>query len=206
MSQSGLNPQEQKESADAFKQEAIILAHLQHRNLPSIFDHFEENGRWYLVMSFIKGETLEDYFSHAPGGKLPLEEVLQIGTQLCTILDYLHNQQPAIIFCDLKPANIMRTSDGHIYLIDFGIARHFKPRQAKDTAYYGSMGYAPPEQYGKAQTTPRSDIYSLRVVFYQMLSGHDPSTTPFRFPSLQSQVPTVPNRTSDTHYSHARTR
>ncbi|GHO87685.1 serine/threonine protein kinase [Dictyobacter formicarum] len=196
MSQSGLSPQEQKEAADAFRQEALMLARLQHPNLPNIFDHFEENGHWYLVMSFIEGETLEDYFedcfSYAPGGRLPLDEVLHIGMQLCTVLEYLHNQQPAIIFRDLKPANIMRTSDGHIYLIDFGIARHFKPGQAKDTAYYGSMGYAPPEQYGKAQTTPRSDIYSLGVTLYQLASGHDPSSSPFRFPSLPSLVPTAP--------------
>lgn len=192
MSQSGLNPQEQKEAADAFRQEAIILARLQHRSLPSIFDHFEENGRWYLVMSFIEGETLADYLSHTQSGKLPLNEVVQIGIELCTVLSYLHAQQPPIIFRDLKPSNIMRESDGHIYLIDFGIARHFKPGQAKDTAYYGSMGYAPPEQYGKAQTTPRSDIYSLGVVLYQLLSGQDPSVTPFRFPPLQSYVPTVP--------------
>src|SRR5438045_8564829 len=96
------------------------------------------------------------------------------------------------MFRDQTPANIMRTPNGHIYLIDFGIARHFKPGQAKDTAYYGSMGYAPPEQYGKAQTTPRSDIYSLGVLLYQLLSGHDPSITPFRFPPLQSYVPTIP--------------
>lgn len=192
MRQSGLSPQEQKEAADAFRQEAILLAHLQHRNLPSIFDHFEENGRWYLVMSFIEGETLADYLNHTPSRKLPLNEAVQIGIQLCTVLDYLHTQQPPIIFRDLKPSNIMRTADGHIYLIDFGIARHFKPGQAKDTAYYGSMGYAPPEQYGKAQTTPRTDIYSLGVVLYQMFSGHNPSSTPFQFPPLQSHVPTVP--------------
>jgi len=192
MSQSGLNPQEQKEAADAFRHEALMLARLQHPNLPNIFDHFEENGRWYLVMSFIEGETLADYLSHAQSGKLPLDEALQIGMQLSTVLDTLHNRQPAIIFRDLKPANIMRAPDRHIYLIDFGIARHFKPGQAKDTAYYGSMGYAPPEQYGKAQTTPRSDIYSLGVVLYQLLSGHDPSSSPFHFPLLQSLVPTVP--------------
>jgi serine/threonine protein kinase len=143
-------------------------------------------------MSFIKGETLADYFSNAQGGKLPLDEALQIGIQLCTVLDYLHNQQPAIIFRDLKPTNIMRMPDGHIYLIDFGIARHFKPGQAKDTAYYGSMGYAPPEQYGKAQTTPQSDIYSLGATLHQLLSGHDPSSSPFRFPLLSSLMPSVP--------------
>src|SRR5436305_2364629 len=78
MSQSSLNPQEQKDAADAFRQEAIILARLQHPNLPSIFDHFEENKRWYLVMSFIEGETLANYLSNTRNGKLPLDEVLQI--------------------------------------------------------------------------------------------------------------------------------
>jgi serine/threonine protein kinase len=192
MSQSGLNAQEQRTAADAFKQEAIMLARLQHPNLPSIFDHFEENGRWYLVMSFIEGETLKDYLSKAKNRRLSVDETRHIGLQLCTVLAYLHSQQPVIIFRDLKPANIMRTPNGHIYLIDFGIARHFKPGQAKDTAYYSSMGYAPPEQYGQEQTTPRSDIYSLGVVLYEMLSGHNPPATPFQFPSLQSQIPGVP--------------
>ncbi|HEY0755645.1 MAG TPA: protein kinase [Ktedonobacteraceae bacterium] len=192
MSQSGLTTLEQRMAAHAFHQEAVMLARLNHPNLPSIFDHFEENGRWYLVMSFIDGETLDEHLGHAYGGRLPVSEVVQIGIALCTVLSYLHNQHPAIIFRDLKPANIMRTPDENLYLIDFGIARHFKPGQAKDTAYYGSMGYAPPEQYGKAQTTPRSDIYSLGVILHQMLSGHDPTTTPFRLPALSALLTNVP--------------
>jgi serine/threonine protein kinase len=192
MSQNGLNPQELAEAADIFKQEAVMLAHLQHPNLPSIFDHFEESGRWYLVMSFIPGESLARYLKHSPDGKMALEEMLAIGIQLCTVLDYLHSQNPPIIFRDLKPSNIMRMPDGHVYLIDFGIARHFKPDQSRDTAYYGSMGYAPPEQYGRAQTTPRSDIYSLGVTMHELLSGHDPSLSPFRFPLLSSLDPTLP--------------
>jgi WD40 repeat protein len=192
MSQSGLSFQDQKEAADAFRQEAIILARLQHPNLPSIFDHFEENQRWYLVMSFIEGETLEDYIYTQSERKLPLSDAIDIGVQLCTVLDYLHNQQPPIIFRDLKPTNIMRAPDGHIYLIDFGIARHFKQGQAKDTSALGSPGYAAPEQHGKKQTTPHSDIYSLGAILYQLISGHDPATSPFRFPPLQSLAPAVP--------------
>ena len=192
MSQSGLSPQAIIDAAEAFKREAHILAGLQHPNLPNIYDHFFETGRWYLVMSFIPGETLGEYLNKASGRKLPVEEALQIGVQLCTVLHYLHSQQPPIIFRDLKPFNIMRTFDGHLYLIDFGIARHFKPGQAKDTAAYGSMGYSAPEQYGKAQTTPRSDIYSLGALLHLMLSGLDPSVTPFLFPPLQAQVPTIP--------------
>ncbi len=193
MSQSGLSAQEAQNAANAFKQEAILLASLQHPHLPSIFEHFEEHGRWYLVMSFIQGNTLADYLSQTKAGKLPLDETLSIGLQLCDVLGYLHTQQSPIIFRDLKPANIMRTTSGHLYLIDFGIARHFKPGQARDTAYYGSMGYAPPEQFGRAQTTPRSDIYSLGALLYQLVSGYDPTSSPFRFPPLQSLVPTAPS-------------
>ncbi|GHO63192.1 hypothetical protein KSC_020840 [Ktedonobacter sp. SOSP1-52] len=191
------NGQQSQEAVESFKHEAHLLAGLQHPNLPSIYDYFEESGRWYLVMSFIQGETLEDYLAHAPGQKLPLDEVLRIGQELCNVLSYLHSHQPPIIFRDLKPGNIMRGTDGCIYLIDFGIARHFKPGQAKDTANYGSAGYAPPEQYGKAQTTTHSDIYSLGATLYEMTSGYDPSQSPFRFPPLQSLVSTLPETFTD---------
>ena len=114
--------------------------------------------------------------------------------ELCSVLHYLHTYQPPIIFRDLKPSNIMRDKNGHIYLIDFGIARHFKPGQEKDTASYASAGYAAPEQYGRAQTTPRSDIYSLGATLYHLISGYAPSQSPFRLPPLQSLVPTLPPR------------
>jgi len=197
MSQSSLFGQQAQQAVEDFKREAHLLAALQHPNLPSIYDHFEEHGRWYLVMSFIQGETLEDYLDQASEQKLPLAETLQIGAALCDVLNYLHSQQPPIIFRDLKPSNIMRTPDGHIYLIDFGIARLFKPGQSKDTATYGSMGYAPPEQYGHAQTTERSDIYSLGVTLYELLSGYNPSSSPFRLPPLQTLAPGLPASLTD---------
>jgi tetratricopeptide (TPR) repeat protein len=78
----------------------------------------------------------------------------------------------------------MVTADNHLYLIDFGIARLFKPGQAKDTSAFGSPGYAAPEQYGKAQTTARADIYSLGATLHYMFSGRDPSENPFQFPPL----------------------
>src|SRR5207302_9750492 len=134
---------------------------------------------------FIAGETLEEYQSIAPNRRLLLSEVPNIGIQLCTVLHYLHSQQPDIFFRDLKPANIMRTSTGQLYLIDFGIARYFKPGQAKDTVALGSVGYAAPEQYGKAQTTPRADIYSLGAVLHQLLTASEPSQAPFRFRPLR---------------------
>lgn len=205
MHQNGLRPEEIVEATESFKREAMLLAGLLHPNLPRTYDHFFDRGRWYLVMDFIEGETLEEYLNkipatgasrrYAPQGStrmLPVDEVLDIGIQLCTILHYLHTSQPPIIFRDLKPANIMLTAAGHLYLFDFGIARHFKPGQARDTANLGSVGYAAPEQYGKAQTTPRSDIYSLGATLHQLLSGNDPSNSPFRFTPLRLQNPPPP--------------
>ena len=184
MSQRGLSPQEVVTATDAFKREALLLASLSHPGLPHIYDQFFEDGHWYLVMDFIEGETFDEYLHKAMTRRLLVEEVLDIGIKLCTVLDYLHTRQPPIIFRDLKPANIMLTPDGQIYLIDFGIARHFKPGLTRDTMALGSPGYAPPEQYGKAQTTPRADIYSLGATLHQMLTKSDPSDTPFRFAPL----------------------
>jgi serine/threonine protein kinase len=187
MRQTGLDPQELKEAADAFKQEAVLLAGLKHPNLPSIYDHFEEKGRWYLVMDFIEGETLAEHLNKTKEKVLPVPEVLDVGIQLSKVLGYLHTRPTPIIFRDLKPSNVMLTPEGNVYLIDFGIARFFKPGQAKDTAAYGSAGYSSPEQYGKAQTTPQSDIYSFGATLHEMLSGIDPSNTPFRFAPLPSR-------------------
>lgn len=187
MSQSGLTAKEITIAADDFKREAKLLARLNHQSLPHIYDYFSETGRWYLVMDFINGETLEDYLEKTKGGYLPLGEVIDIGIQLCDVLDYLHNSQPPIIFRDLKPANVIRTPVGKLYLIDFGIARLFKAGQNKDTTALGSHGYAAPEQFGKATTT-QSDIYSLGAMLHQLLTGNDPtSNTPtlFDFPPLQ---------------------
>ena len=157
----GLHSQAMIEATTAFQREVSLLSQLDHPNLPRLYEYFQNPGHWYLVMDFIAGETLEEYQSKAPKRRLLLSEALDIGIQLCIVLDYLHSQQPSIVFRDLKPANIMRTPTGQLYLIDFGIARYFKPGQAKDTVALGSLGYAAPEQYGKAQTTPRADIYSL---------------------------------------------
>ncbi|HEV2580215.1 MAG TPA: WD40 repeat domain-containing serine/threonine-protein kinase, partial [Ktedonobacteraceae bacterium] len=192
MEQSRLSPQEMAEAIEAFKREAHLLACLQHPNIPAVYDYFGEAGRWYLVMDFIAGVTLEDYLRTSRGGYLPVEKVLDLGVLLCTVLDYLHTRQPPIIFRDLKPANILVTASGRIYLIDFGIARHFKPGQVKDTVAFGSPGYAPPEQYGRTQTTPRADVYALGATLHQLLTGDDPTQTPFRFAPLQLRSQTTP--------------
>src|ERR1019366_2355953 len=129
MSQSNLGAQELTNANEAFRHEAMLLAGLTHPNLPRIYEQFTDTGRLYLVMDFIEGETLEEYLDKQGNKRLPFEKVFDVALQLCSVLDYLHNRQPPIIFRDLKPANVMMTASGHLYLIDFGIARHFKPGQ-----------------------------------------------------------------------------
>ncbi|MHB8600134.1 MAG: serine/threonine protein kinase [Ktedonobacteraceae bacterium] len=183
----GLQTQEIIEATEAFNREMLILSDLKHCNLPRIRNHFADTSCWYLVMDFIEGTSLEKHLESMPGGRLPLEEVLDIGVLLCDVLDYLHERQPPVIFRDLKPANVILTVDGHLALIDFGIARRFKPGQQKDTMVFGSPGYAAPEQYGKAQTTPRADIYSLGALLHQLLTGDDPSQNAFHFASVEAK-------------------
>ncbi|MBV9232174.1 MAG: protein kinase [Chloroflexi bacterium] len=194
ISLSKLTQQDRLAATDAFNREVLLLSGLTHPNLPHIYDHFTDAEHWYLVRDFIVGETLEEYVKTTHDGCLSLEEVLDIGLQLCEVLDYLHTREPPIIFRDLKPANVMRTPNGHLYLIDFGIARRFKPGQVKDTIPLGSPGYAAPEQYGRAQTTPRADIYSLGAMLHHLLTGNDPAQTPFRFASVQGQALALPDR------------
>jgi serine/threonine-protein kinase len=109
----------------------------------------------------------------------------------------LHSQHPPIIFRDLKPANIMLTPSGQVKLIDFGIARLFKPGQAKDTQAFGTVGYSAPEQYGRGQTDARSDVYSLGVLLHQLLTGYDPTSTPFRLPPASQINPNLPQAISN---------
>ena len=170
-----LSPEQIIEATDTFNREVGMLSELEHPNLPHIYEHFTDPEHWYLVMDFIEGETLEEYLLKQHDGHLSVTETLQVGIQLCEVLSYLHSQHPPIIFRDVKPANVMRTVTGHLYLIDFGIARRFQPGQKHDTTVLGSPGYAPPEQYGRAQTTVQSDIYSLGATLHFLLTSKDPS-------------------------------
>jgi serine/threonine protein kinase len=194
LSEQGLSPQEVAEATDAFEQEAQLLAGLHHPSLPSIYDHFTDGGRWYLVMDFIEGETLEDYLRRNGTPGLPVTAVLRLADQVAAVLEYLHRQTPPIIFRDLKPSNIMVTATDQLYLIDFGIARLFKPGRAHDTVSLGSPGYAAPEQYGTSQTTVRSDIFSFGVLLHELLTGIDPARTPFTFSPILLRSPQTPLR------------
>jgi serine/threonine protein kinase len=187
LSQAHLGTEELAHATARFKQEADMLEALSHPNLPHIYDAFSEQGRSYLVMDFIEGKTLHQLLHEADSHPLPLAQVLLYANQMCNVLSYLHQQTPPIIFRDVKPTNIMVTISGHIFLIDFGIARFFKEGQVQDTILLGSPGYASPEQHGIGQTGPRSDIYGLGATLHYCLSGIDPyySKDRFIFPSLR---------------------
>jgi len=187
ISLNGLQQQEMLDATASFNREVQVLSDLRHPGLPKLYNYFTDAEHWYLVMDFIAGETLERHLEQTIGGHfLQLTDVLRVGIQLCIVLDYMHTHNPPIIFRDLKPSNVMLIPSGGVRLIDFGIARYFKPGQFKDTMAFGSPGYAAPEQYGKAQTTPCADVYSLGAMLHQMLTGNDPTEVPFRFLPLQT--------------------
>ncbi|MBE2197727.1 MAG: protein kinase [Anaerolinea sp.] len=185
MSDVGLDPAERQEALAAFRREAQLLATLKHPNLPTVSDSFHDQGKEYLVMDYVAGETLAQKLKQNGGRPLPTADVLNWAAQLCDVLDYLHHRPQPIIFRDLKPGNIMINNDGQVKLIDFGIARLFKAGQAKDTAAFGTDGYAPPEQYGQGQTDARSDVYALGATLHHLLTGRDPGVEPFKFPPLR---------------------
>lgn len=169
-----LGPRQIIEATDSYNREVTILSQLQHRNLPRVYEHFTDPTHWYLVMQYIEGETLEDYLKRAKGGQLSMKEVCAIGVQLASMLAFLHSLKPPVIFRDVKPANIMRTRFGRLYLIDFGIARRFTHDKTRDTGPLGSPGYAAPEQYGRAQSTEQTDIYGLGATLQTLLTGREP--------------------------------
>ncbi len=159
------------EYAKQFRLEAVILANLRHPNLPRVSDHFVvgEQGQ-YLVMDFIEGEDLRQRMDRV--GTINDEDAIQIGAAMCDALEYLHTRKPSILHRDIKPGNVKITPDGHIFLVDFGLAKVVQGGQATTTgARAMTPGYSPPEQYGTARTDPRTDVYSLGATLYAALSG-----------------------------------
>lgn len=186
MSVLSLPAPERLQAVQSFQQEAQLLATLKHPNLPQVHDFFQDgtSGRHYLVMDFVKGATLEELLLRQ-GQPFNEQQVRTWGRQLCNVLHYLHSQSPPVIFRDLKPQNIMLDQNGQIKLIDFGIARFFKPTQSKDTQAFGTIGYAPPEQHGREQTDPRSDVYSLGATLWRLLTAQDPADNPYGLPGVR---------------------
>jgi serine/threonine protein kinase len=176
---------------DDFKREAELLAQLDHPSIPTIYQYFFDTarGRYYLVMKFIDGGDLAAR-QRASGGKVDEPTVTKWAFEICDVLDYIHSQNPPIIYRDLKPANLMvdaRTN--RIMLVDFGIARFVAPT-VKGVTAIGTMGYAPPELFA-GNVEARSDIYSLGATMFHLLTGQDParqSAADFRF-RQKSQAP-----------------
>lgn len=188
-----LSTREMIEATDSYNREITLLSRLQHRNLLEIYDHCTDPEHWYIIMQYIHGRTLEEILSTAHHGRLSVAEVVFIGAQLCDVLGYLHAQEPPIIFRDVKPANVM-IARGHLYLIDFGIARRYRPGQAKDTGPLGSPGYAAPEQYGAGQSTHRTDVYGLGATLQTLLTGKEPQEIQAAGFPVDCEIPAVIQR------------
>lgn len=154
-----------------FRLEAVILASLRHQNLPRVTDHFVMEGYGqYLVMDYIEGEDLRQRMERL--NTIPEEDAILVGAAVCDALSYLHTRRPPVLHRDIKPGNIKITSDGRVYLVDFGLAKLIQGSQTTTTgARAMTPGYSPPEQYGTARTDPRSDIYSLGATLYASLTS-----------------------------------
>ena len=163
-----------------FRLEAVILANLRHPNLPRVTDYFIiDNQGQYLVMDYIEGETLHQRMKRT--GNLTEDEVILIGAAICDVLTYLHTRKPPILHRDIKPANVKITQDGHIFLMNFGLAKVLHGNQVTETGARATMsGDSPSEQYGTARTDPRTDIYSLGATLYVSLSGMIPEDGLYR--------------------------
>lgn len=170
--------------------EKNLLERLKHPGVVKFHTFFNENGYYYLVLEYVPGEPLSNFFH--PDRRPSPETVADWGVQLCDVFDYLHAQDPPIIYRDLKAENIM-LADGRVKLIDFGIARLHKGERVKDTELMGSPATASPEHYGGAETDSRSDIYTLGATLYELLSGgHRKQVGAFQFAPIRELNPAVP--------------
>lgn len=159
-----------------FQREAENLSKLHHPNIVKVLEVFDENNTTYYVMEFIDGETIDEYIKR--NGILSVKESLHITNEVCKALSYMHDHK--MLHLDLKPKNIMRDSEGHIYLIDFGLAKQYNDNgepESSTTLGLGTPGYAPIEQahYKKDGTFPVTlDIYAVGASLYKMLTGKTP--------------------------------
>ena len=200
--QVGLDSQTLAQLRQQFRQEATVLARLNHPHLVRVIDFFEERGNAYLVMDFVEGRSMASLIEEM--GALPEGLVLEWAGQLLDALAYCHSQ--GIIHRDIKPQNIIIRPDGRAVLVDFGLVKLWDPRDPHTRTVMRGMGtpeYAPPEQYdtGVGHTDPRSDIYSLGAAFYHALAGQAPPTATLRMaapeqcPPLRIIAPWISSRT-----------
>ncbi len=164
--------------------EPNILKKINHPSLPRIVDIGEDESNLYIVEDYIEGDPLDVQLKYRKS--FDEATVVEWAKQLCGILYYLHTQKPhPIIYRDMKPSNIIVSPDNIVKVIDFGIAREYKSDSGSDTSYMGTRGYAAPEQYGTSQTDARTDIYSLGVTLYHLLTGKSPNEPPYEFKPLR---------------------
>ncbi len=170
--------------------ETDILKKLSHPNLPSIVDVIDTEDSFIIIMDYIQGNSLNKVLDEY--GAQPQDHVIAWAKQLCDVLGYLHTRTPAIIYRDMKPANIMLKPDGNITLIDFGTAREFKERNLADTTCLGTVGYAAPEQFGgMGQTDARTDIYCLGATLYHLVTGMNPCEPPYEIKPIREINPSL---------------
>lgn len=164
--------------ARKFRKEAERLAIMQHPNIVKVMDFVEANNTFYYVMEFIDGEDVSHYMKSHP---LQEDEAVSIITDVAHALQYMHEQHK-MLHLDLKPGNIMRRkSDGHVFLIDFGLSKHYSDDGQPDTSTtigLGTEGYAPIEQGKRASSNhsfrPTIDVYALGGTLFKMLTGETP--------------------------------
>jgi serine/threonine-protein kinase len=212
----GASPEQRKQAIRKFCREARLLTMLRHPNIPRVLDYFTEDDSCYLVMDYVEGITLAERLGTGlePAERVPfpLREAIDYAGQLCDVLTYLHSQQPPVVFGDLKPSNVILTPDGRAVMVDFGIARASASRSetppwrqglggygpanaSSDTQPLGTAGYAAPEQYEQGwRADPRSDIFALGVLLYEMVTGHAPPPFPFGFQPVREINPALPER------------
>src|SRR5215470_1443473 len=161
---------EKDELRERFEREAKALARLSrnpHPNIVGIFDIGELDGAPYLVMEYVDGLSLETALRK--GKRFEVDHALGIGLQICSALDYMHSQQ--ILHRDIKPANVLLTADGIAKLTDFGIAKVGQSSMTRTGQFLGTPSYMSPEQFQAQEPDARSDIFSLGIVLYELLTG-----------------------------------
>ena len=169
----GIQDSEEQEYRERFAQEARAAGKLTHPGIVTVFDAGEdpETHEPFFVMEYVAGQPLSEEIA-AGGGRLPLSKALQIACQIADALHYAHSN--GVIHGDIKPANILISEDGRAKIADFGVARLSQSVATHAGKIFGSPAYMAPEQLSGGEPDARSDLFSLGVMFYSMLTGFRP--------------------------------
>src|ERR1700680_4702838 len=173
VSLAGQPAEEEREYRERFFREAEAAGRLSHPGIVTIFDVCEEpeTRAPYIVMEFVGGQSLDKLLSRGDH-KLPVETALQLTLELAEALDCAHGQ--SVVHRDLKPANILLTEDGHAKIADFGVAKLNLANQTLGGRALGTPAYMSPEQLNGEAVDGRSDLFSLGVILYTVVTGHMP--------------------------------